>query len=164
MPQYRRKGSIVPAVRFDPHGEHRTYLPEMVIGIGPRVDEVSTHTHDWAHDDCRFYLQSMNGQQELRPGDWILPEVELGLYYPVKDEVFRKLYEQLPDDEPYDPLLEDVALPIIPGEVDELLGALVDELQNFPYNLNSSIRLGLDLDNGTEFVLKFSVLPTTPKE
>lgn len=79
MPIFRRKPTTISAVQF-------TGVPaEDPPGVFRRPEDSAPYVVT-IHDQPCF----------LSAGDWIVPEPDGVHYYPIKDEVFRKSYEEVP--------------------------------------------------------------------
>lgn len=83
---YRAKPVVITAEQFDPSGEHRLRLPFGVSGIhSPGAD-------NWAYDGCVFYIDTLEGQMNVLPTNWIVTGTR-GELYPIRDDSFREKYE-----------------------------------------------------------------------
>lgn len=85
---YRKKPVIIEAVKFDPLEKHKTELPDGVLGIpSPNAD-------NWAYQGCQFYINTLEGKMNVRPGDWIIKGVK-GEYYACRSDIFELTYERV---------------------------------------------------------------------
>lgn len=94
MARYRRKPTETDAVQWFPGADvPEVYREDSVATIGGRG-----HGSQSFPQEPRWYVVTIHGQRAyLEPGDWVLPEPGGEGHYPVKDEVFRAMYESVPE-------------------------------------------------------------------
>lgn len=81
--KYRKKPVIIEALQW----------------TGLNEDEIYEFTHGLSHycaNDCRMFIQTLEGTVEASSGDFIIRGVE-GEYYPCKPDIFEKTYELVED-------------------------------------------------------------------
>jgi hypothetical protein len=77
--RYRKKPVVIDAVQFEgPPGKDPP-------GVFRRPE-----------DDSPYVVTIHDQRCYLSPGDWIVPEPDGVHYYPIKDEVFRATYDEVP--------------------------------------------------------------------
>lgn len=84
--KFRKRPVVIEAVQLDPTGKHSQNLPEGVIGLS------SPGADNWGYKGCRFYIETLEGRMEAKPGDWIITGIK-GERYPCKPDVFAASYE-----------------------------------------------------------------------
>jgi len=84
--KFRKKPVVIEAVQFDPGGPHKIHLPVGVRGIP------SPNSDNWNYAGCQFFVDTLEGPLEVKPGDWIITGVK-GERYPCKPDVFEMTYE-----------------------------------------------------------------------
>lgn len=99
MAKYRKKpredGVVVEAFQW--FGDQRqTDDPEWIV-------DAIRNTSVWfvnagKEDECVLVIDTLEGQMEAKPGDWIIRCVD-GELYPCTLDVFEKTYEQVDDEE-----------------------------------------------------------------
>ncbi len=89
--KYRKRWAVVGAVRFDPCGQHRITLPDTVEGLP------SGGADNWGYVGCRFFIKVLGGQLPVDPGDWIVTDPATGDTWPVKPDIFKATYEEVPE-------------------------------------------------------------------
>jgi len=92
MARYRKRPVVISAVQLDPWNAHRYVLPDGVEGVP------SYSADNWSYDGCRFFIQTLEGRMEAKPGDWIITGVA-GEVYACRDEIFRATYEPVEGEE-----------------------------------------------------------------
>ena len=79
--KYRKKPVIIEAVRWKGFNE----------------DEIFEFTHgeaDYCANDCRMFINTLEGTMEASTGDYIIKGVN-GEFYPCKPDIFEKTYEKV---------------------------------------------------------------------
>lgn len=84
MSKYRKKPVVVEAARYN--GE---ITDELLLILGPSNLGSATH---WHAMHGSLIINTLEGQMQAQPGDWIIKGVA-GEIYPCKDDIFRKTYE-----------------------------------------------------------------------
>jgi hypothetical protein len=81
---YQRKPTLVNAVRFTEENQE-----EIFSALGSRV------LRGAEKGKTVLLVTTIQGDEAIvRHGDWIAQDYEPGCYYPISDEVFRKLYDE----------------------------------------------------------------------
>lgn len=78
MPKYRKKPVVIEAVQWFQDGDHPKVIKSGGLP-GPRQ---------------RFYIETLEGEMLVSPGDWIIEGVA-GEFYPCKPDIFEKTYERV---------------------------------------------------------------------
>ena len=79
--KYRRKSIVVEAIQFTEEMiRNRSYPDYVVVEWG-------------AFGSVRFFLQTLEGEMEIKVGDWLITEDD-GEHYQCKPDVFKKIYEE----------------------------------------------------------------------
>jgi hypothetical protein len=90
MKRYRTKPVEVSAFQFDPCGEHKTQLPEGVVGIA------SPGADNWAYYGCKFYVTVRMGEHfyrsEIKRLDWVIVSDD-GTWRVCRREAFEQGFE-----------------------------------------------------------------------
>jgi hypothetical protein len=88
--RFRKKPVVVDAVQFDPHGKHRTALPEGVTAV-----DWHGGADNYAYAGVSFYVVTAHGQKtEVKQDDWIISEPDGRGHYPCKPDIFDATYER----------------------------------------------------------------------
>lgn len=78
--KFRKKPVVIEAIQFT--GKNRD---EILVGLGmPEIGE------DFLTGN--LLIQTLEGEHEARPGDWIIKGVK-GEFYPCKPDIFEMTYE-----------------------------------------------------------------------
>lgn len=96
MPRFRSKPRTITAEQFRGGVESHGY--KIPTGGCLCNDGLEENEHGGFHRTWHVY--TMHGGQVvyLEPGDWVVPEPDGTHYYPIKDDVMKANYEQIPDD------------------------------------------------------------------
>ncbi len=86
MAQFRKKPVIIDAVQFNP--EKPEPWPFGIVQFHPRC-EAENAACSW---DGKYYVETLEGRFEAKPGDWIIRGVK-GEFYPCKPDIFAATYE-----------------------------------------------------------------------
>ena len=76
--KFRKKPVVIEANQWFKHGDHPAVLP--------------THTVDPDTGGRQAYIETLEGQYLVTPGDWIITGVK-GEHYPCKPDIFEMTYE-----------------------------------------------------------------------
>jgi len=81
--KYRKKPIVIEAEQFYPCDWKR------IKGVQRKIDhEVMGFPIEI------FYIQTLEGDMDIRPGDWVITGIE-GERYPCKDSIFKSTYEEV---------------------------------------------------------------------
>jgi len=86
--KFRKRPVVIDAELFDPLTTHKMTLPSGMVGVN------SPGADNWAYEGCKFYIETLEGRMEAKPGDWIITGVN-GEKYPCKPDIFLKTYERV---------------------------------------------------------------------
>jgi len=78
MSTYVKRPIEIQAVQWFKNGDH----PE----VEPRTN---------LNNEDEFFIDTLEGKMKVIPGDWIVTGIK-GEHYPVKDEIFKETYEEVP--------------------------------------------------------------------
>lgn len=84
----RNEAIVVEAVQLDPWTAHKYSLPDGVKGVP------SYSADNWAYAECRFFIDTLEGRVEVKPGDWIITGID-GKISGCDDRVFESTYEEI---------------------------------------------------------------------
>ena len=98
--EYETRKIMVKALQFRPDGVHQFSLPNMISANfqearhpGLNAEHPSKWPNGWATKGIKFYIQTINGQAEIKPGDFIIKELEyVNSYYPCEQSTFVRKY------------------------------------------------------------------------
>lgn len=78
MPMFRKKPVVVEAVQYTGKNQNEVadFYPEICGAFG----------------SLSVFIQTLEGQMEAKPGDWIIKGVK-GEFYPCKPDIFEVTYE-----------------------------------------------------------------------
>lgn len=95
MAKFRKKPVVIEAIQFKG-------IPNPLGENGPAEMDYLGKFDDWVlkrrgSTPCKyrggsFYIQTLEGEMEASPGDWIIQGVS-GELYPCKPDIFEKTYE-----------------------------------------------------------------------
>jgi hypothetical protein len=80
--RFRKKPVVIDAMQFD--GINQFALMGWAASFGGEAR--------WNIYDGRIYINTLEGQMEASPGDWIIRGVK-GEFYPCKPDIFEATYE-----------------------------------------------------------------------
>jgi len=83
--KFRKKPVVIEAVQFTGDGSYDTVTDFLGGFFAP------THYRKACTDNGGF-INTLEGEMEFRPGDWIIRGVK-GEYYPCKPDIFEATYE-----------------------------------------------------------------------
>ena len=78
MAQYRKKPVVIEATQWFRHGDHPKVMPMYTT-----TEEGTTY---------QAYINTLEGNMIVTPGDWIITGVK-GEHYPCKHDIFIMTYE-----------------------------------------------------------------------
>lgn len=78
MLKFRKRVSVVEAVRWPGNTDILKVIPSAIIAINER--------------EGRAVVTTPDGHREARAGDWIVRDAS-GAYLPMSDEIFKRIYE-----------------------------------------------------------------------
>lgn len=84
--KFCKKPVVIEATQWFKHGDH------------PMVKK--THTFELDLVTRQAYIETLEGNMLVEPGDWIITGVK-GEHYPCKPDIFEMTYEAMPADEDY---------------------------------------------------------------
>jgi len=78
--KYRKKPMVIEAEQW--------YHDVKIEGIKRKID----HSREYPQE--KFYIETLEGEMEVKPGDWIITGVE-GEKYPCKKSIFEATYQKV---------------------------------------------------------------------
>jgi len=89
--KYRKKPVEIEALQWT--GENRDEIVEFCKDLVTNYPESSNIGFGHDRDDISsFYIKTLEGIHEAKPGDWIIKGVK-GEFYPCKSDIFEMTYE-----------------------------------------------------------------------
>lgn len=82
MAKYRKKPIIVEAQQW--------YFDVRIKGVTREIDNTREYPQE------RFFIDTLEGKMEVKPGDWIITGIK-GEKYPCKPDIFKITYEKVED-------------------------------------------------------------------
>jgi hypothetical protein len=99
---YVSRAIQIRAVKLDPMGKHKMRMPAGVIGVpSPGAD-------NYAYMGCRFFIDTLEGRMEAKPGDYIVTGTK-GEKYPVKPDIFEFKYSKVSPSSSTAPTVDELA-------------------------------------------------------
>lgn len=85
MPKFRKKPVVIEAIQYKPHEN----CAEVAAFLGQPHDQRAC---DQAPLIANFVINTLEGEMQCSPGDWIIRGVK-GEFYPCKPDIFDATYE-----------------------------------------------------------------------
>lgn len=91
MKKYRKKPVIIEAFRIT-----KDMLIDNKFPIKGIVKLGSLHCHPIDRElyDYRYYIETLEGEMEVREGDYVIKGIK-GEFYPCKPDIFKATYENI---------------------------------------------------------------------